>query len=103
MNSVTDNKRFWRTVKPLFTEKVQTTTSITRIENEALIADEIVIADIFNEFLTNVIDAIDITPSEFIPSTTEHLQNPIEIATRVNTGGFLGTSHPQSCAQCENS
>ena len=48
MNSVTDNKRFRRTVKPLFTDKVQTTPSITLIENEKLITDEIVIAEIFN-------------------------------------------------------
>ena len=37
-------------------------------------------AEIFNEFFTNIIDIIDITPSDFIPSTTGHLLNPIEIA-----------------------
>ena len=80
MDSVTDNKKFWRTVKALFTAKVQTTTSITRIENEKLSTDEMEIAEIFSEFFTNIIDTIDITPREFIPSTTGHLLNPIEIA-----------------------
>ena len=63
MNSITDNKKFWRTVKPLFTDKVQTSPSIALIENEKSIADENVIAEIFNEFFTNVIDTIDITPT----------------------------------------
>ena len=79
MNSVTDNKKFWRTVEPLFTHKVQTSPSITLIENEKLITDEILIAEIFNEFFTNIIDT-NITPNEFIRSTTGHLLNPIEIA-----------------------
>ena len=80
MNSVIDNKKFWRTVKPFFTDKVQITPSITLIENEKLITDEIEIAEIFNVFFTNIIDTIDITSSEFIPSTTDHLLNPFEIA-----------------------
>ena len=80
MNSITD-KRFWRTIKPQFTDMVQTTPSITFIENEKLITDEIAITEIFNAFFANIIDVIDTTTSEFIPSTTGHLLNPIEIAT----------------------
>ena len=77
---VTDNKKFWRTIKPLITDKVQTTPSITLIENQKFSTDEIEIAEIFNEFFTIIIDPIDITPSEFIPSATGHLLNPIESA-----------------------
>ena len=79
---VTINKKFWKTVKPFSIDKVQTTPSITLIENEKLITGEIVVAEIFNEFFTNLIDTIDITPSEFRPTTTGHLLNPIEIAIK---------------------
>ena len=65
MNCVTDSKTFWRTVRPLFAEKVQTTPSITPIENKNLITDEIVRAETFNEFFTNIIDTFDIPSSEF--------------------------------------
>ena len=41
INSVTDSKKLWRIVNPLFTDKVQITISITFIENEKLITDEI--------------------------------------------------------------
>ena len=74
------NKKLWRTVKPFSIDEVQTTPSITLIENEKLITGEIVVAEIFNELFANIIDKIDITPSEFIPSTTGYLLNPIEIA-----------------------
>ena len=46
INSVTGNKRFWTTVKPLFTEKVQTSSSITLIENEKFITNDSEIAEI---------------------------------------------------------
>ena len=35
MNSVTDNEKLWRTVKLLFTDKGQTTQSVTLVENES--------------------------------------------------------------------
>ena len=50
MNSVTDNKKFWKTVKPLFTDKVQNSSSITLVENEKIITNDSEIAEIFNEF-----------------------------------------------------
>ena len=32
---ITDNKTFWKTVKPLFTDKIQTESKITLIEKES--------------------------------------------------------------------
>ena len=80
MNSVTDNKKFWRTVKPLFTDKVQTSSSITLVENEKLITNDNEIAEIFNEFFTNITKTIDIAPSECTVVPTDHLLDPVEIA-----------------------
>ena len=34
--AITDNKMFWKTVKPLFTDKVQTKSKITLIEKRLL-------------------------------------------------------------------
>ena len=75
------NKKFWRTVKPLFTDKVQTTPSITLVETEKLMTDETALAEIFSEFFTNIIDTVDAIPGEFIPRTTGQLMNSIKIAT----------------------
>ena len=49
INFVTDNKKFWKTVKPLFTDKVQTSSSITLIENEKFITNDSEIAEILND------------------------------------------------------
>ena len=40
MKSGTDNKKFWQTVKPLFSNKVKTKTVIKLVENDAMIDNE---------------------------------------------------------------
>ena len=80
INSVTDSKKFWRTVKPLFTDKVQTSSSITLIENEKFITNDSEIAEILNDFFTNITKTIDIAPGECILNSTDHLLDPVEIA-----------------------
>ena len=80
MNSVPDNKKFRRTVKPLFTDKVQTSLRITLVENENIITNDSEIAEIFNEFFTNISKTMDIAPGECTLVPTEHLLDPVEIA-----------------------
>ena len=47
---VCDNKKFWKTVKPLFNDKVTCTSSITLIENDAIISDTDKVSEICNKF-----------------------------------------------------
>ena len=54
IKSVTDNKKFWQTVKPLFSTKVKAKTVIELVENDATIDDESEIANIFNEYFSEV-------------------------------------------------
>ena len=37
---ITDNKTFWKTVKPLFTDKIQTKSKITLIEKKKLFPEK---------------------------------------------------------------
>ena len=62
MNSVIDNNKFWRTVKPLFTDKVQTSSNITLVEYERITTNDSEVAEIFNEFVTNITKTMDIAP-----------------------------------------
>ena len=50
--SVTDNKKFWQTVKPLFSNKVKVKKVIKLVENDVMIEDESKIAKNFNEYTT---------------------------------------------------
>ena len=66
MRHVADNKMFWKKVRPLFTDKIQTKSKITLIEKKVLkengkvnevleiITDDKAIAEIFNEFYVNI-------------------------------------------------
>ena len=55
IKSVTDNKKFWKTVKPLFSDKVKAKTVIKLVENDAMIDDDPKIAQIFHEYFVNIV------------------------------------------------
>ena len=55
IKSVTGNKKFWQTVKPLFSNKVKAKTVIKLVENDTMIDDESEIAKIFREFFVNIV------------------------------------------------
>ena len=48
-----DNKTFWKTVKPVFSEKVKAPTAISLLGNNEIVADVSKIAGIFNEYFIN--------------------------------------------------
>ena len=59
---LTDNKQFWRTVKPLFSDKIKSSEKITLVEkretldmdgniDNEVVNDDVKIAEIFNRFL----------------------------------------------------
>ena len=91
---VTDNKTFWRKVKPLFTDKVQTKSKITLIEKKVvsnqgdkvieakeIISEDKAIAEVFNKFFINIMPNLKIPiendfDTSFIP-TEDLVQNAI--------------------------
>ena len=46
-SDILDNKRFWKIVKPFFSEKVVTTESITLVEDKEIYDDDTKVAEIF--------------------------------------------------------
>ena len=58
---VTDNRKFWKTIKPLFSEKHFSNNKITLIEGEEIISDDQQIAEIFNSYFANIVENLDIT------------------------------------------
>ena len=50
IKDVNDNKKFWKIVKPLFSEKVNTNENITLVENNYIISSEIEVAKKLNAF-----------------------------------------------------
>ena len=59
-SKISDNKKFWPSVNPLFTEKGITTDKITLIENNLIVSDDKNVADIFNNFFSNAVKNLNI-------------------------------------------
>ena len=66
---LTENKHFWKTVKPCLTDKTLKGERITLIENEKVVSDERELVKIFNEYLSNIVPNLDIQRP---PSITLH-------------------------------
>ena len=78
LNNICDNKKFWATVKPLFSNKIKLAENIVLSENGKLIKDEEV-TNIFNDFVNTVPNLSIRTQHEFL-NTSDNSQDPIENA-----------------------
>ena len=76
------DKNFWRTFKPLFTDKTSGQNKIVLVENENIIIDDKMICEIFNSYFVNITDTLPITaPPESdveITSTTDRVLHSIQ-------------------------
>ena len=50
-----DNKTFWKTVKPLFSDKISHRDIISLMEDGKTITEDLPVAEIFNNYFSNVI------------------------------------------------
>ena len=80
LKNLTDNRKFWKTVKPVFTDKVQVSQSITLIENDEMVTDDLKIAEIFNDYFANITQDLEITDTGAHLSSTIGIEDPIDKA-----------------------
>ena len=62
INEITDNRKFWKTVKPFFTDNCKTTNIILTERNETL-NDNKKISDTFNDYFTNITKGLNLRES----------------------------------------
>ena len=60
MKLITDNRKFWKTVKPLFSEKHFGSNKITLLDGDEIISDDTEVANKFNSFFSNVVKKLNI-------------------------------------------
>ena len=60
LKDISDNKKFWKCVTPYFSEKGSASTKLMLIENEEILTNESMVANVFNDFFLNVTADIDI-------------------------------------------
>ena len=79
---ITDNKKFWKIVKPMFTDKVQQTQNIILIENKKILSNSNIIAEKLNNFFINTVPNLKIKLPSEIMSGTEDIHDPVLIAIK---------------------
>ena len=61
IRNVTDNKKFWQTVKPLFSEKSQNVQQITIIKDGEILSKKEEVAETLNNYFKNAVRLLDIS------------------------------------------
>ena len=82
LGDLTDNRKFWKTVKPVFSNEVQTNSSITLIEDGKMITEDLKIAEICNHYFSNITDNLGIYEDQTLLSSTNGINDPVEKAIK---------------------
>ena len=72
LSYVNDNKKFWKTVKPLFGNKIKCKSQTTLVEGNSLVTGDKVLAKTFTKFFVNVAATLGIK-YEKLPSNYDEL------------------------------
>ena len=68
---ITRKKLFWKTVKPLFTDKPLKDEKITLAENNKIVSDESILVEIFSKCFENIVKNLRIDGPTNIPSDND--------------------------------
>lgn len=79
MNYFIDNKKFWNTVKPLFSNSGGGSQKITLVKDDKIISKDEEVAETFNEFFKNSVKSLNIPENSCLTGNTRNLTDPIDI------------------------
>ena len=77
---ITDNKKFWKTVKPFFSDKSQSNNKIVLIEGDTIISYDVEVAETMNKYFVTVTDSLGINEISNDENATDGIIYPIEKA-----------------------
>ena len=86
-NLITDNKTFWKQVKPFFSEKTPMNRDITLIEGDKIISESSKCAEIMNNFFTNAVNELGI-------DRNIHVNHAINLNVSVVKAVLMYENHP---------
>ena len=74
---VTDNKTFWKTVKPFFSDKIVSTERITLTYNGEVVATEQDTANVLNTFISSIVTNLKIPEYADYDPVANNISDPI--------------------------
>ena len=80
MKKITDNKTFWKTVKPFLSNKGDFHKQITLIEGKEIISDDKDVAEKLSNYFENAVISLDIIENKDIVTSVNGIYDPIDIA-----------------------
>ena len=77
MKDITDNKEFWKTIKPLLSNKTKSAVFITLKDNNKIVESQNEVANIFNYYFSKIVFSLEIPESNNIDPQSERMSCPI--------------------------
>ena len=77
-----DNKKFFDTIKPLFSKSISSKQNITLVEDNELITEDKEVAEKFNKFFIATVSSLDITENKDLLTDHTNIDDPVEIAVK---------------------
>ena len=78
INQIVDNKKFWKNIKPLFTEGSNGGEKITIIDDNKVITSDIGLCNVFNDFFKNAVNNLNINDNRLLLNNENGIIDPIE-------------------------
>ena len=80
IKDIIDSKKFWKTLKPLISEKCNVSNKINHVKNDNIVSDDYEIAETFKIFFENAVKNLNVLGDSDSLSPNFHLDNLVDIA-----------------------
>ena len=82
MKNVLDNKKCWKNMKPLLSDKNTIFSQISTEKSNKIMSDDFDLLDEFSIFVEDAARLLSFNPGEYYLSDTEYLSEPVEITIK---------------------
>ena len=72
-----DNKMFWKTVKPMFSNKRVNRESITLVKDDKILSENLEVAETFNAFFSNIVKEMNKSLGQEHLTEAYHIEDPV--------------------------
>ena len=80
LKDLADNKKFWKLMQPLFSEKTSTKHNITIVSGDEIITEDSKVAETMNKFFQTAATSLDIRENSYLLNTTDIKDSPVHAA-----------------------
>ena len=77
INVITDSRKFWKCIKPSFSDKMSTSSNFILYENDKIISNEKEVAEKFKSYFSNIVSGLGIKEVECVNVGNDDISNPI--------------------------